>query len=70
MADRAGAQFRLLNGSKAPAVRGPRAQFDGQLCWPLVQGAVLSPRDMAKASRIEDMTPVALVQLLLVSKEG
>jgi tRNA uridine 5-carboxymethylaminomethyl modification enzyme len=59
--DRAGIQFRMLNRSKGPAVRGPRAQADRALYRREMQAALRG------ISRLEILE--AAVEDLLVSRE-
>jgi tRNA uridine 5-carboxymethylaminomethyl modification enzyme len=46
VADRAGIQFRLLNRSRGPAVRGPRAQADRKLYRQAMQEAIAVQEDL------------------------
>ena len=56
LADRAGIQFRLLNRSRGPAVRGPRAQIDRRLYRTCVQDALLNlPGLTVHAASVEDL---------------
>src|SRR3954462_2125293 len=56
-ADAAGIQFRLLNRSKGPAVRGPRAQIDRKLYREAMQAELFAyPGLTVKAEAVEDLT--------------
>ncbi len=54
--DRAGLQFRVLNRSKGPAVRGPRAQADRKLYREAIQDLLKQQAHLSlKAAPVEDL---------------
>jgi tRNA uridine 5-carboxymethylaminomethyl modification enzyme len=56
MADAAGIQFRMLNRSKGPAVRGPRAQIDRRLYREAMQAELLATPNLdIVADAVEDL---------------
>jgi tRNA uridine 5-carboxymethylaminomethyl modification enzyme len=56
LADRAGIQFRLLNRSRGPAVRGPRAQIDRGLYRAAMQAELAeTPNLTLVAAAVEDL---------------
>ncbi|MFT3728570.1 MAG: tRNA uridine-5-carboxymethylaminomethyl(34) synthesis enzyme MnmG [Terricaulis sp.] len=56
VADAAGIQFRLLNRSKGPAVRGPRAQSDRKLYKQAMQAALAEQAGLTiRAAAVEDL---------------
>jgi tRNA uridine 5-carboxymethylaminomethyl modification enzyme len=59
MADKAGIQFRMLNRSKGPAVRGPRAQIDRRLYREAMQAELgATPNLEIIAEAVEDLIVV------------
>ncbi len=60
LADRAGIQFRLLNCSKGPAVRGPRSQIDRGLYRAAMQAELAAvPNITIRAAAVEDLVVTA-----------
>ncbi len=56
VADAAGIQFRVLNRSKGPAVRGPRAQADRALYRRAMQAALRAQRNLTlRAGEVADL---------------
>ncbi len=56
VADRAGIQFRLLNRSRGPAVRGPRAQIDRGLYRRAMQAELAETPNLAiRPAAVEDL---------------
>jgi len=56
LADRAGIQFRLLNRSRGPAVRGPRAQIDRGLYRAAMQAELAETANLnVRAAAVEDL---------------
>ncbi len=55
--DRSGIQFRMLNASKGPAVRGPRAQADRQLYRQAVQSLLAEQENLTLiGAAVDDLT--------------
>jgi tRNA uridine 5-carboxymethylaminomethyl modification enzyme len=70
-ADAAGIQFRMLNRSKGPAVRGPRAQSDRKLYRAAIQTHLAQTENLTlMAGAVEDLTIVDGVCTGVVLADG
>ncbi|MDX9689671.1 MAG: tRNA uridine-5-carboxymethylaminomethyl(34) synthesis enzyme MnmG [Alphaproteobacteria bacterium] len=71
VADAAGIQFRVLNRSKGPAVRGPRCQADRKLYRQAMQAALLAqPHLTVEEIAVEDLTRLPDGRFRIASAEG
>jgi len=71
MADLAGIQFRMLNRSKGPAVRGPRSQIDRRLYREAMQAELArTPNLTLEAEAVEDLILEAGVVVGVVGASG
>jgi tRNA uridine 5-carboxymethylaminomethyl modification enzyme len=71
LADEAGIQFRLLNRSKGPAVRGPRAQIDRAAYRAAMQRALAAqPGLTIEAAAVEDLIVVDSRVVGVTSADG
>ncbi len=71
VADAAGIQFRVLNRSKGPAVRGPRAQADRRLYRAAMQAALAETENLAIVeASVEDLVMEGDAVRGVVTAEG
>jgi tRNA uridine 5-carboxymethylaminomethyl modification enzyme len=71
VADKAGIQFRLLNRSKGPAVRGPRAQADRKLYRQHMQATLAAyPNLTIIAAEADDLIVAEGKATGVVTKDG
>ena len=71
IADASGIQFRLLNRSKGPAVRGPRTQSDRKLYREAMQAELRATANLdIRASAVEDLVIESGVVVGVIDAEG